>query len=539
VTSSGLEGTSRVAWGWVALIIVLIAVRLPSLVQPAGGDQGLYGYAGQRILAGDVMYRDVWDQKPPAIAFVYALLWGTWSDEAVVPGADILAAVAVSWLLILLGHRRYSARVGYGAAVLFLLLGDPYLQRLSGIYVRGQCEPFIALAVTASIVLLAHPTRKRRHLIASGLALATAFWLKYNAVAYVLPVAVAASVWSPMPVRDRRHALADLGWIGAGFGTVTAFLLAYFAVNGALHELWLATIEYNLRYSNETYESPASVARYIAGFPVVRAGIDFLWFLGGIGALLLARRARANASTLVILCWLLAAVMSIAINGSRSLPNYFVQANPAMALAASAGLATLATSGRLVRYAVAALMLAGIWRVGSDAPVAGLRLASLPGLVENVRYDLEYVRGRMRRETYLKRFRGQKHDAFENEALVRYVRDTTAAADPVFVFGFSGGSVCWKSERASSSRFFWSRPVIIEFASERPGYGSTGLMEDLLRRPPSVVALQKEEWRSHDSFMSNDRLRSWLLSEYVKERETPMFSVWRQKRSPTDSEGTR
>ena len=69
----GLKGqTTRVAWRWGAVIILLLALRLPSLVQPAGGDQGLYGYAGQRILAGDVMYRDVWDQKPPAVALLYA-----------------------------------------------------------------------------------------------------------------------------------------------------------------------------------------------------------------------------------------------------------------------------------------------------------------------------------------------------------------------------------------------------------------------------------------------------------------------------------
>jgi hypothetical protein len=72
---SGEASAPRVRWAWLALILLLLALRLPSLVQPAGGDQGLYGYAGQRILAGEVMYRDVWDQKPPAIVFLYALLW--------------------------------------------------------------------------------------------------------------------------------------------------------------------------------------------------------------------------------------------------------------------------------------------------------------------------------------------------------------------------------------------------------------------------------------------------------------------------------
>jgi hypothetical protein len=167
----------RFAWRWVVLILLLLALRLPSLVQPAGGDQGLYGYAGQRILAGDVMYRDVWDQKPPALAFVYAALSSLHPSQGVVPAADLAAAAAVAFGLIVLGRRRYSSNVGYGAAAIFLFFGDPYLQRLAGIYVRGQAEPFIALAVTTSLVLLAHPARRRRHLVAAGAALAVAFWL--------------------------------------------------------------------------------------------------------------------------------------------------------------------------------------------------------------------------------------------------------------------------------------------------------------------------------------------------------------------------
>ncbi len=520
--------TRRLVWPWVALIILLLAIRVPSLVQPAGGDQGLYGYAGQRILAGDVMYRDMWDQKPPAIAVIYALLSRIWPHESIVPAADLAAAAAIAGLLVVLGRRRYSATIGSGAAAVFLLFGDPYLQRMSGIYVRGQCEPFVALAVMSSLVLLAHPARQRRHLLMAGVALAAAFWLKYSA-AYVLPVAAAVWAWRRDPDSDGHDALGDLAWIGLGFGIVAGVVLAYFAVNGALTDLRLATIDYNLRYSNETYESRASALLYVFTFPFVRARVDMLWFLGAIGALLLARRARSTGSAFVALAWLLAAVVSIAINGHRDLPNYFVQAAPALALAASAGFATLGTYRASVRYAVAALLLAGLWRVGSDAPVWGMRFASLPGLVENIRYDLQYARGRIDRDTYLSRFRGQKYDALEIDRLARYVRATTDPVDPVFVFGFSGGSICWKSERRSSSRFFWSRPILIEFAADRPGYGSAGLLRDLQRAPPAVVALQKEEWRSRDFFMNNSSLRTWLEAGYTLDNETPMFSVWRRR----------
>ena len=515
-------------WPWLALIALLIAIRLPSLVQPAGGDQSLYAYAGQRILAGDVMYRDVWDQKPPGIEFTYALLDAVWPHQSVVPGTDLLIAIATAALLIAIGRRRYTADVGYGAAAVFLLFGDPYLQRMSGVYVRAQCEPFVALAVAAGLAILAARTRTRVHLVVAGVTLALAFWLKYAAM-YALPALVAVWVWSPDSGRDRREFTGDVIWLGIGFFVACAIVLAYFAVNGALTDLRLATIDYNLRYSQETYDGPAGILRYLLTFPLARARVDMLWFLGGIGTLLLVSDARARRSSAVALSWLVAAVFSIAINGARDLPNYFVQAAPALALVAATGLSSLPTRRTWVRFAIAALLVAGIWRVGSDAPVGGFRFASLPGLVDNVRHDLAYARGRIDRETYLLRFQGQKHFPLENERLAQYVRDTSAPGDPIYVFGFSGGAVCWLSGRQSSSRFFWSRPVLIEFGANRPGYGSQGLLRDLQRVPPTIVALQKDEWRSRGFFLGNDRLRRWLEEGYRLDHDTPMFSVWRRR----------
>ena len=61
--------TRHAAW---LLLIVLVMVRLPSLVQPAGADQDLYAYVGQAITRGGLPYVDAWDQKPPAIHYTYA-----------------------------------------------------------------------------------------------------------------------------------------------------------------------------------------------------------------------------------------------------------------------------------------------------------------------------------------------------------------------------------------------------------------------------------------------------------------------------------
>src|SRR6478752_6036094 len=84
------------------LFLVLAAallLRAPAIVQPMGADQGLYAYAGQRILAGELPYRDAWDQKPPAIHYTYAVMRAVWPGDGAVGAADLLAAGLVAWLL--------------------------------------------------------------------------------------------------------------------------------------------------------------------------------------------------------------------------------------------------------------------------------------------------------------------------------------------------------------------------------------------------------------------------------------------------------
>ncbi|MEO7190772.1 MAG: hypothetical protein ABI051_06915 [Vicinamibacterales bacterium] len=516
---------------WLSLV-VLLALRVPSLVQPAGGDQGLYAYTATRVLAGEVPYRDAWDQKPPAIAFVYALLLKLWPHESAVALGDLLAAALTAGLLILLFRRRGAHIAGGAAAFVFLLFGHPSLQRLSGVYVRGQCEPFIALCITAALALTATPGRRRWHLVSAGACLALACWLKYNAIAYALPVAIAGWVWAPGGSSTAAR-IKDLAAIAVGVAVPSVAILGYFGAHGALHDLWLATIDYNLRYSNETYDGASSVPVYLITLPFDRARTDMLWFLGGLGSVALVWRVKSSALNVVLLGWLAAALLSIVINGQRNLPNYFVQAAPALAAAAAAG-GQLALSRRgWLTYGLACAVVLGLWRVGDEGARGTFRWGGIPGLLANVRFDLAYARGSISRHEYLSRFRGlQKFDALEIEELAQYLRETTKPDDAVLVFGFLGGSVCWQSERVSSSRFFWSRPVIIEFAADVPGYGSAGLLRDLLRRPPAVVALQKEQWQSEAFFMGSPPLRAWLESGYVRDHETPMFTVWRRARRP-------
>src|SRR6187397_382181 len=167
----------------------LLFVRLPSLVQPMGSDQGLYAYVGDRILHGELAYRDAWDQKPPGIHYIYAGLRAIAQRDMVVPGADLVTAALVAALLWFVGSRIAGPTAGGWSAVLFLLLSDPSLTRLGGVRIRAQGETFIALAVTAALAALAlgakgaggaSGARGAGAIGAAGVLLGAAFAIKYN-----------------------------------------------------------------------------------------------------------------------------------------------------------------------------------------------------------------------------------------------------------------------------------------------------------------------------------------------------------------------
>lgn len=503
-----------------ALACVLFVVRLPSLAQPMGADQGLYAYVGETIRAGGLPYRDAWDQKPPAIHLTYAAMRSIVPHRAAVPAADLLVAGIVATLLWLLGRSLGGPTVGGWSAIVFLLLSNPAFARLGGVSVRAQCETFIAAITTAAFLLLARSrfTHPNRDVFGAGILLGLAFAFKYNAVAYVPAGLFALFAWG-------RLTLRAVVWMAAGFLLPVAGFALWFALGHGLADLYDATILYNVRYSGETYEGPLHALSYLITFPVRHARVDALWLVGGAGCAVLLAAARRGIDRLIPVAWTAAACLTIAINGSRDLPQYFVQAAPALALAAAWGATFVRTRSRAVNVAIAIAVLVGVYRVND-----------FDKLISNTWHDAQYLMGRTTWPEHLARYGDRstrKYSAQAMDELGTFMRDHTAPADPVYVFGFSSGAYV-SAGRMSASRFFWSRPVIVGFNEGKAGYGVSGLLDDLRRNRPSIVALQQRDWYpdvddSAHFFMTTPSLAAWLRESYTQVQGPDGFDIWSRR----------
>ena len=71
----------------VSAVGITLLPAVPSLHPVPYRDSGVFLYVGQRILDGDMPYRDIWDHKPPGIHLVNAIglavaggsMWGVWT----------------------------------------------------------------------------------------------------------------------------------------------------------------------------------------------------------------------------------------------------------------------------------------------------------------------------------------------------------------------------------------------------------------------------------------------------------------------------
>ena len=521
-------------------VAALVLVRVPSIAQPPGGDQGLYAYVGQRILAGDVPYLDAWDQKPPAIHATYALMWAAWPDGRVVAATDLVVSVAIAGLLFLLARRLTgSSGAGVTVALVYLLLANPVHTRLGGARIRAQSELFIGFWIALAMLALqraadeAEPTPRAASIhrwltLGGGLCLGVAALYKYNAITALLPGVVVLLV-GRLAVRDSRLPLRRLaaayGPLVIGVVVPVLVMLGVFAGAGALGDLYHATITYNLVYSGETYRSAGDVLRYLVTFPVQYSWIDSLWWMGGLGCVILLVRSISTPRYLLVPAWVIAACISIAVNGSRGLPQV-LRAGVAAAGARrgpGTGVGMAPPGPRAARGRCSSCVATGIWRV-----------TTIPKAIDYTIHDYRGLTGQLSREAYLERFgrreSGDKFSALAIEELAAYLRANSTPDDRVLVFGFSPFALTL-AERQSASRFFWSRPVIVSFLEGTPGYGVTGMLEDLARTRPRLVVLQRHDWDpdgpdSYSFFVNDPRLRAWLDAGYAPAGDVGNFAIW-------------
>jgi hypothetical protein len=401
---------------WLPILLVAVFfLRLPSLFEPHSyGDEGVYLTVGLAIRKGLLLYRDIFDNKPPLLYLLAALSGGMIFWFRFLLLASVLTSIYFfQKLAVKVFAHSLATKV---ATLIFALLTT--IRLIEGNI--ANAEIFILLPVIAGFYLVFHLLEQKAKgnwgFFAAGLILSASFLLK-------VPAVLDFGVISAFLVffREKKKILH--------FGRREAFLLAgyllpilltalFFLSRGAFAPFFDACFKQTFGYlfSWKTGSHLFSFSSLIKSDLLVRSTI----LLAGLG-LLFSQRKKLTLPLALIPLWFLLALFGATLSG-RPYPHYLLQALPPFSLLIGLPFAIKLKSKWLVVVGLLALLGLSIIRY---------RFWFYPTLSYSQNF-LELITRQKDKEAYLAYFGSEIPQIYE---LAQFVNENTAPDERIFVWG--------------------------------------------------------------------------------------------------------
>jgi 4-amino-4-deoxy-L-arabinose transferase-like glycosyltransferase len=328
--------------------------------EPLDCDEAAYGYIGHRVLQGDVLYRDLTENKPPLGYWLYTIAVGLGGYRElairIMAIPFVLLTMAVVWWIALRLGGPVSACLAAGLYV--LLSTDPFL------FGNGSnLEHFINLFAVLSLALLIHGRDRadRRWIFGSGVCLGAAALVKQVAIVHAL-VYIPALVlleWTPRgeDSPSRLRGLLDGLVLALGMFSIVAVAAAIILAQGAGPAAYDDIVLYGRGLATDTLaepNAPSAAVRWLTGnadprgqLPWPFGSTDYLaWWGTGSWPLWLAAvpaladlilGVGATPPRCLVAAWTLAAWVQVVLPGLYW-QHYYLLPIPGMAIAVAVAL---------------------------------------------------------------------------------------------------------------------------------------------------------------------------------------------------------
>ncbi|MFN8637962.1 MAG: glycosyltransferase family 39 protein [Dehalococcoidia bacterium] len=322
-------------WELLGLPLVALLVAWPQYGAPIQYNESMFVVFGREILAGGLPYRDVFDQKPPLIYYVYAGMQALTGDGFFVTRVAIILATGVTASLVTLVAREfYGRRLAFVAGLAFALTNG-----LVVITVNAGLDQLTLLPLMTATYLVVRwrPGGSAWRLTAAGLSAAIALLLK--------PVALPTALVLGGLVLVASRRVGPALWLAGAAAAVGFLALLGLALLGVLPAAYEAIIVFGREYASYGWSLSAPGERL--GFWVL-ALLPLVLPAGASMVLLTAERTRRAA-----VLWLLlaAGVIGVVLPGAF-LPYYVWAACAPLALMVPAVFEWLPTRSRAQRRLV-------------------------------------------------------------------------------------------------------------------------------------------------------------------------------------------
>jgi hypothetical protein len=467
---------------------VFVLLRIPSFFEPTWySDAGTYADIGWALNHGARLYIDVWDNKPPGIYWLSAILVGHLPIAIAMPLASSILTAVAALCVASIGRRIGGAAVGMIATLSYVVVAS--LPSLDGDLFNAELCGATCVALAIVIVLRS----SRPHwLVLAGAFAGLALLFKGVFAADLAVVMGVPMIMSMTRGRIRRAALISKAavMVLAGWAIVIAAAALALFEQGALGAAIVVLARSDVSYV-ATYSSGGITGAEGAMLAAARLLIPVCAGAGLAATLVVHRRPAAAA----VAWWLGWDVASSMVSG-RGFPHYAQQAEPAICLAVALAASALLrryghkglTAGATVAAAVISCFLV-LWIPSAELALAQGR--GLPGLkVDDVapnQLPAYYVEGYRRlvdpsaASTFDRLF---PVNLTLQRTAVSEIDSHSAPGDRVYVWGW----IPWiysLSNRMPAGRF-----VALDSAYYVEPSAQVTLLRDLQAHPPAVLIVE-------------------------------------------------
>lgn len=517
------------------VFLFLLILGLPNLVYPFGTDQGEYAYTATEMLSGKVIYRDVFNVKPPVTHVLHAVALEAFGRNMLSlrlldwfwqVGTGV-AIAAITWLL----YRRRWAGLLVG-----VLYGIGYYS--VDFWHSAQTDGFVNLPAALCVLFFVLGVQRKRPVfwLLSGSAAGIAVLTKYP-IGLLLPFVL---LMIPLVRGLNRRSLREMVLVGVGFGLPLLFFVAYSGLRGGLGAFLDIQFGYIPHYNSGFARDQSYLAytwdRFVL-FWDIKPAIRLFAAVWLAEVLLSGLAAEWPREQWIIPLWAVAGLVYPAVQNHYN-DGHMHTLLPPLAIMLTHLVLNLdgLMSRYLPRFRPAAIVL------GIALPFLLLFLPQSPYEQLNISTKFSdfaaVITGRRTlEENYLTGNYGTYGYGFSAQAIVeagQYVKERTRPEDDIFVWSFEP-AVYFLSERDSASRFIFNYPLYGDFAW--PEYKEQFLNEINTEQPALILVARNDAmpWVSgteNDSLAAFEKFhafREFVETGYKPVDQVAQFTVYARK----------
>lgn len=396
---------------WLIGILALVMIlRIPSLFEPYYyGDEMIYMTLGTGVRQGEILYKDLHDNKPPLLYWAAAIAGNLFTFKAILAFWNI-ATIFVFWKLTeRLMNNPPSPKASAGpkiATLVFALLTS--LPLFEGNIVNAELF-MIGPTILAFYILLSKELNIK-NLFFSGILFSVASLFKIPA-AFEVPVIIV--YWLITDYKNWKTIIKKTFILSLGFMLPIALTFIWYYLRGAFNEYLIAAYLQNLGYVKSWKVRDVPMMYRIA---TIVFGVILLWIA----------RFKISKKFIFLSLWTMFALFGVVLSG-RPYPHYFIQAIAPVSI-----LLAMFFSDKSIEQSLVVIPLA----LSFFVPVY-YKFWLYPVTFYYERF-INFSIGKITKEQYFNQFNDK---ATRNYDIARFLSSTTLETDRVFMWDSDSSTV--------------------------------------------------------------------------------------------------